>query len=227
MAIALNTNLGANSNSSGSTVTLSTAGAVASGATVFLLVSWWNDVNSAATASGGGLTWTKDTQTDNGSGDRFAIFSAPAPAGLASATTLTITFGTADGGHLIGGVSFTGVGSIDTTGGTTGSGTGWSSGTATNAVDGALALGGAGGEEGASTTSVAVIGTELHDRWQSGALQGFATGFQVVSGTGSRSITGTFSRSSTANTGALAIYSPSGGATVAATLTLPTFQGAF
>jgi len=206
-AVSFDKNLGSNSGNSSASVVLTTSNAAAAGTRIVVLVSWWYDVNNTCSLSGGSLAWAKDKQNDNGS-DRFAIFSAPAPSGLASSTSLTVTVGGSGGGIFLGAASFFNVQGVDTTGNTTGTGTSWSSGTATNANVNGLVIGGSGNETTSSTTSTPVNGTELHDAWLSGAQQGFATGYLISSSIASQSITGTFSTSSTANTGALMIYNP-------------------
>lgn len=214
----LNANLLANSGASGTSGTLTTGAAAASGAAIFALVSWWSSTTPTPTFSGGSLTWSKLIQVNNGGGDRFAIWKADAPAGLASGTVLTTaSLGSGDGGWLIGGVSFTSVGSLVTTGqSTTATGTSWTSGAATNSTVGDLYLGGSGLETAATGTSTAVNGTELHDRWQATAAQGFATGYLISGSVASQAITGTFTQSSTASTGALVIYADAAGAAAVA-----------
>lgn len=88
--------------------------AVASGGFIVLGVeTWWGSANPIITgASGGSLTWTVDVSDDTESGFRRAILSAQAPSGLASSTTITITWG--GGGETndtrqVMGFSFTGV----------------------------------------------------------------------------------------------------------------------
>lgn len=211
MAVTLDQNLGANSVASGASMTLSTAAAAAAGSKIVVFQSWWSSAGATPTLSGGGLTWTKRPQNNNATGDRVAIWEADAPAGLAISTVLTFGInGAADGGLLMGAASFLGVGTFDTSNTTTGSGTGLSSGAATNATAGALVTGVAGWETAATASVTATSGTELHDRWQTGAGQGFWTAYLIPAGTGSQSVTGTLTASSTANTGAIAIWSPSG-----------------
>lgn len=76
-----------------------TTATVPSGAVIFSVAGGWNP--SAATTitfSGGSLTWTKITQQDSGT-DSFAAFWASAPAGLASGTSLTASYASADDGR--------------------------------------------------------------------------------------------------------------------------------
>jgi hypothetical protein len=175
-------------------------------------VSWFASGGAVMTVSGGGLTWSSAVQANNGS-DRFAVWTASAPAGLASSSTITATIGSSGpGGLLVSVASFAGVGTADTTMQSTGTtGASWTSGAIANSVAGALFAGGAGNETAASTTSTPSNGAEIHDLWNTSAGQGMASGWLAAAGTASQAITGTWvGGSSTANTGALAIYSASG-----------------
>jgi hypothetical protein len=88
------------------------AAAVPAGALVVCVVAFTKTGTAInPTVSGGGLTWTKDAQfsaTGGGFCGEIAVFSAPAPAGLASGTTLTAA-GTVDFGMFIGAVYLEGV----------------------------------------------------------------------------------------------------------------------
>jgi hypothetical protein len=196
---------------------VNTTATAAVGSKLFALINWWHDTSAVATITGGGLTWTKLKQTDNGF-DRFAIWCADAPAGLASGTTLTVAESPAAGAMLINVVSFTGLAlgtAADTTAQSTGTGASWSSGAATNLSADALFIGGSGNETATSTTSTPTAGTELADTWiASGAAQGFATGYIIAATIASRSLTGTWvGASSTASTGALVVFPAAGGGT--------------
>jgi hypothetical protein len=229
VAVALDQNLGSGSNNGLTTVVINTAAATASGAKIFALVSWFHTTTATVSVSGGSLTWTNLKQVANGS-DRFAIFCADAPSGLAINTAITTTIASGAGGLLVGLVSFTGLTTgttVDTTNQNTTTGTSWSSGAAAPTAVGYLLIGGAGNEVSVSTTSTATAGTEVHDLWNSAAGQGLATGYIVAASTASQAITGTWTNSSTATTGALVIFPAAGGAAVAAKLTMPPFQGAF
>lgn len=209
MAVTLDKNLGVNSAASGASMTVTTSLAAAANTVIRAYQSWWSQAGATPTLSGGGLTWTKRVQNDNGTGDRVAIWEAAAPSGLATSTALVFGInGAQDGGLLMGVASFFEVDTIDTTNVVTGSGTALSSGSATNSTAGALVTGVAGFETAATASVTPTIGTEIHDRWQTTAAQGFWTAYQVPAGTGSQSVAGTLTASSTANTGAVAIYNP-------------------
>lgn len=207
-AVALDQNLGTGSNNGIVTVAINTAAVTAVGAKIFALISWFHSTLATVSVSGGSLTWTNLKQVANGS-DRFAIFSADAPSGLASNTAITTTIASGPGGLLVGLVSFTGLttgATADTTNQNTTTGTGWSSGAAAPTAVGYLLIGGAGNETTGSTTSTATNGTEIHDLWNTAAGQGLGTGYIIAASTASQAVTGTWTTSSTATTGALVIF---------------------
>jgi hypothetical protein len=220
VAIALDANLLATDLNTGgiSPISVNTTAAAAANTKVIVLMSYFEGSANLITAMTiGGTAATRDTRNSNGS-DRFDIWSADKPAGMASASAIVLTMASnTGGGLLIGAASYTG---LLTTGSvvavsppTNTTGTGWSSGAATNtgfAV--ALFIGGAGNETGTTTTSTPVNGTELHDRWRAADGQGFATGYTIASTVAAGSISGTFTTSSTATTGALVIYAGTGAA---------------
>lgn len=220
-AIALDANLGtsnaAHSGLATFTQTHTTTAAAAAGATTFLLLSYWTDsagsLPDTVTDSGGGA-WTRDQRVSNGS-DRFDMWRCYQPGGLVSGATIGVHFPVAAGpfgvgGILIGVVSFTGIdisSPFVTSTSANSTGTGWSSGAATNTgFADALFLGGSGNETAAAATSTPVNGTEIHDARNASAQQGFATGYTIASTVASRSISGTFSSASTASTAGLVIY---------------------
>jgi hypothetical protein len=223
MTVALDANLGATDGSfAGSlTVTLTTTAAAAAATRIVVLISYFHPNSNVTGVTIGGSAATLDKHAGAGS-DKFDIWSLHSAGGLASSSAIVATVAntTLGGGVLIGAVSFTGVASssaLDTTSSAAGSGSSWSSGSATNAIADSVFVGGAGDEDTtAGTSSTAVSGTELHDRYRASDQQGFATGYKVVSTIASDSISGTFSNSaSTANTGALAIYKGTGTASAA------------
>jgi hypothetical protein len=212
VAVALDAALGSNSANGATTVNVVTSAAAAAGTRVFAFVSWFASASAGMTVAGGSLTWASVVQANNGS-DRYAIWSASAPSGLASGTTISATGVSGLGGLLVSVASFSGVGTADTTAQSTGTtGASWTSGAAANATAGALFAGGAGNETATTTSSTPSNGAEIHDVWNSAAGQGIASGWLAAAGTASQAITGSWvGASSTANTGALAIFSASGG----------------
>jgi hypothetical protein len=178
-----------------------------------VLLSWFDTLGQTITsvADNAGGTYTLDKPTTNGS-DKFSIYSRHAASGLALGSVITVTFsGNPAGGFLIGAASFTGIDStgsaVDTTGSTTGTGTSWSSGAATNALADALFVGGSGNEAVATTVPyTAGTGTKVHDRYRAADGQGFAPRTRSLRTVAARSVGGTWASTSTANTGALVIY---------------------
>lgn len=166
MAVTLDTGLGTGNNTASTTCSMSTTAAVASGGMICLVVGWF--INSASTSSvttTGGLTWTKDAEL-RATSLHIAIHHAFAPSGLASGTTLTVTF-TAGGDSIMGAGSFLG---IDTTGTVIASQTnnastaGWSSGTVASTSGNAL-IGGSFIDSGSVSSSTPTSpGVELIDK---------------------------------------------------------------
>lgn len=95
MAVAFGATIGEiHSASSGSTKSLTTNAAVPAGAKIILNVQSYRGT-AISSISGGGLTWSIDKQQAATSGDtgvRAHICSADAPSGLASGTSITVTF---------------------------------------------------------------------------------------------------------------------------------------
>ena len=212
--IAFDKNLGTKSeNANSATMTLSTSGAVAANARVFLFVSWTHSTRTLLSVSGGGLTWTVDRQQKAaGNNSRVAIASAPAPSGLATSTVITATFSGPVVHGLIAAASFTGIATttpVDVTNSATATGTAWSaSATTTNAND--LVLGFSTIDANATSTPAAP-NTELHDFGNS-AYYGWATsGYRIESTTGTKSVNGTWSTSSGATGGVTIVVAYRGG----------------
>lgn len=212
MAVAFDANLGSTDAGAGTlTVTLTTSSAAAALTRIVVFVSYFSSSALTSGVTVAGTPMVMDKRVSNGS-DRFEIWSVHSAAGVSISASIIVTWAatTGLGGRLIGAASFTGVlssGALDTTSSATATGTGWASGSATNANADALFVGGAGNETAGSTTSTAVNGLEIHDRWRSADGQGFASGYTLAGTIASRSISGTWSTSSTATTGALVIYS--------------------
>jgi hypothetical protein len=82
----------ANSDTSASTLAVTTTGAIASGAKI-ILVAGWRTATTLSSVAGGSLTWVIDRQqVDGGAARHYAFISANAPSGLASSTAITLTF---------------------------------------------------------------------------------------------------------------------------------------
>ena len=103
------TSIGSPASASGAatTVALTTNVTVASGAWIYLAISWFTNSTPLASVAGGGLTWSIASQVQNGS-QGVALARAYAPSGLASATAITATWGGSVSFRGICGSSFTG-----------------------------------------------------------------------------------------------------------------------
>lgn len=194
MAIAFGATLGstAPSGSSSSPVTFNTTATVPAGGLVVAVVQWYNNVT--CTVTGGGLTWTSD-KTQSGVSDtnlRILIASAPAPAGLASATTLTATFSGSSDVRAFAALYLTGADVVDVSGGAASStnNTAWSVGfTTTNAAD--LAVGAAWMD--ALTTNITPAGTatEIFEVAHPDTPRLHVV-YEVYSGTGAKTLGGSW-----------------------------------
>lgn len=143
-------------NASGSNPTLTTTGAVAAGGHIIVVAGRFNSTNSTMAVSGGALTWTQDHTAVSGS-IRTSVFRAPAPAGLAASTVLTLTHtggGVAD--SIFGAASYLGIDTVGTVVAVNGGGAStaaWSSGSVAGNSGDAL-VGGAFVDAGAVSSSV-------------------------------------------------------------------------
>lgn len=199
MAIGTPTTLGSSPSIASVTHTHATTATAPSGALIIVVAGWGSGTDRTATVTGGGLTWTTDQSNVSAGGYklRIGVFSAPAPAGLASGTTLTLTTSGADDGANIAACYVTGV----DVGGTrkdasTGSAAvtaSWdtTAATTTNADD--LIIGGSFGD--GNRTSTATVGTELFDFQNATNAWSMTVTYQIVASTGSKSLTGTWSAS--------------------------------
>lgn len=223
------------------TVVLTTTVAAAANTRLVAIISSWTGITVdgsqlkvASVVGSGSRTFTDDKRVLNSanSQDVLELWSVPNLSTFAIGGTVTVTFSPTESvNHEVGGVlvSLISVANVDLTNGggvdTTASnanqtGASWTTGTATATGPG-FAVGGAGNETPSSTTSTPTSGTEIHDLWNSGAQQGIATAYQVVSGAGSVALTGTFSNSgSTATTGGIVVYKAAD-----KTITAPTEAG--
>jgi hypothetical protein len=202
VAIALGSSLGSNkSKVSSTTIVLTTAASVAAGGFIVVGVGYFH-ASATVSLSGGGLTWATDKTGNNGS-VRSSVFSAQAPAGLASGTAITATFSVAVNVQGIGGYSFSGIATsapLDATASATPTaGTAWNcGGVATlNASD--IVLGWAMGDAATATTSTATGPfAELLDFAETtGGGETWTLVYQIVSSTGTYTPSGTWALSQT------------------------------
>jgi hypothetical protein len=212
VAITLDQALGSNTkNATGGTQTLvvTTGATAAAGSRIVVCASWFDNAGTGTVSCSDGTAYTQDKLVTNGN-DKFSVFSRVLVGSLASGSSITLTWssGFLGGGLLAGACSYLGTTGVDTTNQNTTTGTGFSSGAASNAVADALFVGGAGNET--LTTSVGgtnTNGTSRFDIWLSAAQQGMRMLDLITSSTGSQALTGTWAVTSSATTGALVIYS--------------------
>lgn len=177
------------------TIAFTTSVTVPSGSFLVCGVSWYNPGVTASVA-GGSLTWTNDVQK-NGSSDtnyHLAIFSAQAPSGLASGTTITATFSGTAFGRSICGDYWTGVATSSpkeqssTAGGT--SATAWNGGSVTTAnADDLLVLMGW-GDVVATTNTPTAPAIEIEDFNIASDAATWAMEYRIVAATGTYSLAG-------------------------------------
>ena len=210
-SIAFDRSLGTKSeNVANNKMTLTTSGAAAPNARVFLFVSWHHGSRTLTSVSGGGLTWTVDVQAKDTTNYRAGIASASAPAGLPAGTAITATFSGSVTHGLVAGASFTGIApsaALDgTSGGSQAGVTGWTrTVTTTNAND--LVLGWSGIDRN-TTSTPAAPNTEIHD-FGNAAFGEWATSvYRIESTAGQKTVSGTWLSASgaTANITVAAAY---------------------
>ena len=186
--------------------TLSTTAVVPAGALVVLCVATGNDTTPPTfTVDGGGLTWTEDKAQAGSAGTpqwRYAVWSAPAPAGLASSTTLNLDIGTGSGttysglmvAFYIEGVSLESdrVNMSDSAFDTAPDGT-WDSTASATTLDNTILIG-LGFHDAAGTVTSTATGsaTELHDIESTDNIA-ITTTYRIVSAASSYGATGTWS----------------------------------
>lgn len=210
MALAFGAALGNNATFSPGTAVnnraFTTGTAVPSGGHVIVGAAWYADSNGATYSSlSGGLTWSVDhiaTPLVSDTNFTIALFSAPAPSGLASTTTITLTLTANAYGLNLGGIYATGVatssyedGTSVATGHTAADGVWGSTITTTNADD---LLVGYGYFEGDSITSTPATNyTEALDWAHATTGNSQTMVYRIVSSTGSYTPGGTFSSATT------------------------------
>jgi len=197
------------------TLPVTTSGAIAAGSKI-ILSAGWRTASTLSSVSGGGLTWTIDRQFRNaGLSQSAALVTADAPSGLASGTTITLTFSANTTAKFVSVEEVTG---LAAQGSVLDQQLGAENATTTTAFD----TGNLGTTTVADELLVAVIfyqGIETTVTWASSftALQrltsptrSMANGYRIVSATGVYKASGTHSPTSTW-TGVLASYKAAGG----------------
>lgn len=205
MAIGTPVSLGTNTSSTGAAFNISTGATTPSGALLICVMHYWDTTrpsDSSWTVSGGGLTWQQDAHLTDNDGTDDAVgtvwWSAPAPSGLASATSITITPTNVTGANaellycdgLETAAARTDSGSAHTND-ETNTGT-WTTGAGTLAASSALLVAGAMVDAaGASTIGATAPATELAE--VNDATHGWrsSTNYLIASSSGSKTIDGT------------------------------------
>lgn len=223
MTITRDQALGQNSANGSATVAITTTQTAAAGSRIVVCFSFFASGGTLAPAcSDSGGAYTLDERTDNGQ-DHFCVFSRVLGGSLASGQVITATMGasaTGPGGALVTAVSYLGTTGVDTTSNNVTTGTGFSSGSATNSVADALFVGGAGNEAVATTVGgTNTNGTSQFDIYNVAAGQGLRMLDKIASTIGAQALTGTWASTSTATTGGLVIYKGTASAAAAPAFT--------
>lgn len=218
MAIAVDVaNLGTNITASQPTsLDITTTSAVASGGFIVVCGGWFGDNTLTPTVSGGGLTWTTDKLlVPSGSNSAF-IASAQAPSGLASSSTITVTWGAPGAvAPTIGAMSFTGVATSSPVDGTSTAGeqsstTAWATDSQTLTAGSVLI--GTCRESASGTGSTPDAGsTEAWDISDGTDNFGQTTCYRIEASSGSYSVSGTWGGSTSSGDVGVAYLADTGG----------------
>lgn len=214
MAIAFGAAIGEKHNSdNGTTDVFTTSASVPSGGKVIFNAIWFG-TPTASSVSGGGLTWSIDKQGKSGSYGA-AIISADAPAGLSSATAITITYSGATDTCMASAYYITGAATasfVDTTGQGNGTSTTLSASMTTTNADDLLAT--LAFIDGTGINVLPSPGSEVYDVESADGYVSWS-GYQVVASTGTYSPGGSWTGSHPWLAVAVAYKASGGGATVA------------
>lgn len=201
MAIAFGAALGTNfAGGGGTSVALTTTGTVPAGGKVIVCVGWFESTATCSVA-GGSLSWTQDGfyQNTGDANQRVGIFSADAPAGLASSTVLTATFTASAFTNMICGCYATGLATASYQDGTVQGATGsllvtpWNTGTlnTTNADDFLIGAGWLDFQTITSTTTAPFV--EFADFQNTTDTNTMTAFYRVVAATGAYQAAGNWS----------------------------------
>lgn len=200
MAIGTPVCIGTKNNSEANVNDIVTGAAVPSGALVILTVILYDGGSSSISLnSTGGLTWTADAEMSVGSGYRLYIFSAPAPSGLASSTTISVFQSDPYGVNM----TLLYVEGVDTSGSRVDTNTTlnddansdiWSTGSATTTNADTILIAPAMGDGGTSAMATDSPATELSGSEQYDATNEWrsSVSYRIVSSTGTYTLSGTF-----------------------------------
>jgi hypothetical protein len=168
------------------TLPVTTTGTIAAGSKI-ILAAGWRTATTLSSVAGGSLTWTIDIQRVNGlAAQHAALIQADAPSGLASGSTITLTFSGNTTAKTVAVYEVTGLatgaGSFDKSAGADiASGTSFSTGnTATKA---------------STTWTSSFTGLDV----VTSPTRSTASGYRIVSATGAYAATGTYPTASTAD----------------------------
>lgn len=206
----------------GSPTTLSTTAAAPSGSIIIVFVQWYG-AGITTTVTIPGLSVTQDLLGD-GTADtarHCGVFSAQAPAGLASSTTITATHSASANNRMLCALYVTGIATsspVDATGVGHGTGTAVTSSATTNVAGDLLFTGVA--VDGAVTFTATGGATEVHDFQNSSAVTSIATEYEIAGAAGAETGTGTLSSTPAEWIAALVAYK----ADVAVGVVTSTFQ---
>lgn len=236
MAIGTPTGLGTAVALNDATPAITTSGVVPSGALVIVTFGWGSigAANTLNSVAGGSLSWAIDhAQAFAGAIPwGYAIASAQAPSGLASATTITGTLsGSFPYATLIAAMYCTGLASStpkDISDGNGASATAWDTTATTTTVADTLVIGGC-LHDGTTTNTATGGATELYD-FQEDTTNAWTAcvEYKILSATASTSLTGTWAAGANNYVAAFVAYKMTTGAAEAPTmLSMAPYQGAF
>ncbi len=210
-AIAFDATLGKSTQNVGSSsIKLSTSAPASAGSRVFVFVNWNNASRTLFSVSGGGLTWTVDTQAKDASYNHGAIASAYAPNGLPTGTAITATFSGSVTNGLIAAASFTGIAQsspVDATGSNIQTGVAAWTGSVATTNPNDLVLGWSGIDKNTTNTPTAP-NVKLYDFGDSNLYEWSTAEYRIETTTGTKTVNGTWASGSgsTANVTVVASY---------------------
>lgn len=205
---------------SSSTIDVTTTAAIAAGSRIILVICYFG-TGSVSSVSGGGLTWVVDVDGSPSSDRGLAFASAHAPSGLASGTTITVTYSIAQTDRGVQVTEWSGIKSsayLGVSGTNTSTTTAW--GTGSRAISAGSALLGASHEDNAGdhTSTPTSPSLELCDNTPS-ASDDFTAAYRIEASAGSYEVAGTWSTGGSANSIIYAEYLADAGGAQTVTLT--------
>lgn len=199
--------------------TLSTTATTPSGALIVLgTLTGQTGASPTYSVNGGGLTWTEDKQQTGTSGSvgwTYSLWSAPAPSGLASSTTINLDIGTGSGSTFSGLMSafyITGVSllsdranMVDSAFTSAGGISSWDSTASSTTVADTILIGlGFSDNTGVNSSTPTGSASEIHDFRSTDDIN-LTTTYRIVSATGSYSATGNWAANTAGGSGAIVV----------------------